>query len=187
MFTWSKHFETKLDMVDDQHKILFTILDKLIACFSSGVPSEGMVDQVLKELVEYSTHHFTYEEEMMLADHIDERHLTLHRMEHHSFCYDLEHLQLHTNVDEDEVQVAERIVSFISSWLAYHILGVDMVMTAQIKAIRGGMSPQQAYETHNKIQQDAAQNRIMLNAVLDLWRGATERCRALETKLASLG
>lgn len=186
MLVWSEHFETHIKTVDEQHQGLFNVLNKLTDSFESGVPSEDMVMQTLQKLMDYAAQHFSDEEAMMTELHIDAHHLSIHRMEHQSFRYDLEHLQLHSNADEDEVQTAERLVRFITSWLVYHILGVDMVMAAQIHAINGGMSAQQAYETHKKIERDSVTTQLILDAALDLWRGATEHCRILEAKLASV-
>ncbi|CAG1022586.1 Bacteriohemerythrin [Patescibacteria group bacterium] len=185
MLIWSEYFATGITTVDDQHQRLFELLNRLIKSFEVGMPDEDMIASVLQELLDYANQHFSDEETLMTEHHIDERHLSIHRMEHKSFNYDLQKLQLHTNVDEDEVQTAERLVRFITSWLIYHILGIDMIMAAQLRAIEQGLSPQQAYESYKKIGRDATTTQLILDAVLDLWRGSTEHCRVLEAKLAS--
>jgi hemerythrin len=107
-------------------------------------------------------------------------------MEHNSFIYDLGRLQLHINVDEDAVQTAEKLVRFVTSWLVYHILGVDQLMAAQVHAIEQGMKPEQAYQTYKSICRDSVSMKLILEAVLDLWRGTTEHCRMLEDELAAI-
>jgi hemerythrin len=185
MLTWSERFETKIELVDTQHQRLCALLNKLADSFEQGCTNEAMVEYTLKELLDYANLHFTDEEAMMQAHHIDERHFNVHHMEHHSFFYDLSRLQLHDSVDEDEIQTAEKLVRFITSWLVYHILGVDKVMAAQISAIEHGMSPAQAYEKFQTIPRDTQTMQLILDAVLDLWRGTTEHCRLLEKKLAN--
>jgi len=186
MFQWSERFETKIELVDTQHKRLCDLLNTLAKKFTVGSPSENEVEQVLKELSAYANLHFTDEEELMNSYHLDPYYLALHLMEHHSFIYDLEHLQLHINLDENEIQTAERLVRFITSWLVYHILGMDQVMAAQMRAIDQGMTPAAAYQSCKDLKRDAATTQLILNAVLDLWRDTAERSRVLEEKLLSL-
>ncbi len=187
MLVWSEHFETKIELVDTQHQRLCVLLNKLCDCFADGkTPSEEVVAQTLQELLDYSHQHFTDEEAMMKEHNMDPHYIALHHMEHNSFIYDLSRLQLHINVDEDEVQTAERLVRFITSWLVYHILGVDQLMAAQIRDIEQGMTPQQAYEANNTLRRDAVTTQLILDAVLDLWRGTAEHCRVLEEKLSIL-
>ncbi|MCX7068278.1 MAG: hemerythrin family protein [Methylococcales bacterium] len=186
MLVWSERFETKIELVDTQHQRLCALLNKLCACFDSGVPSEETVAEALQELLEYSQQHFTDEEEMMKNHNLDSHYIAIHHMEHNSFIYDLSRLQLHISADEDEVQTAEKLVRFITSWLVYHILGVDQLMAAQIRDIEEGMTPEQAYEANQTISRDVGTTQLILNAVLDLWRGTAEHCRVLEEKLCSL-
>ncbi len=186
MLEWSDRFETQIELVDTQHQRLCVLLNKLCDCFSVGSPSEEMVAQTLQELVDYSHQHFTDEEAMMKEHNIDPHFFALHHMEHNSFIYDLSRLQLHINVDENEVQTAEKLVRFITSWLVYHILGVDQIMAAQLRAIEQGMTPEAAYQANKTIARDAATTQLILNAVLDLWRGTAEHCRVLEEKLLAL-
>ena len=122
----------------------------------------------------------------MKNHNLDSHYIAIHHMEHNSFIYDLSRLQLHISADEDEVQTAEKLVRFITSWLVYHILGVDQLMAAQIRDIEEGMTPEQAYEANQTISRDVGTTQLILNAVLDLWRGTAEHCRVLEEKLCSL-
>lgn len=183
MLVWSDHFETKIELVDTQHQRLCSLLNKLGDSFAVGTPSEEVVAQALQELLDYANQHFSDEEALMQSHHIDARHFTLHRMEHNSFIYDLSRLQLHSNVDEDEVQTAERLVRFITSWLVYHILGIDKLMAAQIFAIEQGMTPEAAYLANKTANRDAATTQLILDAVLELWRSSAEHSRVLEAKL----
>jgi hemerythrin len=183
MLVWSELFETKIELVDTQHQRLCVLLNKLADSFTVRSPSEEEVAQALQELLDYANKHFTEEEALMKEHNIDSRHFTIHHMEHNSFIYDLSNLQLHINVDENEVQTAERLVRFITSWLVYHILGIDKLMAAQIFAIEQGMTPEAAYLANKTLNRDAATTQLILDAVLDLWRGTAEHCRLLEEKL----
>lgn len=186
MIEWSERFETQIELVDTQHQRLCALLNRLADRFTNGSPSEDEVAQALQELLDYAHQHFADEEEMMKSYQMDPHYLAIHHMEHNSFIYDLSRLQLHINVDENEVQTAEKLVRFITSWLVYHILGVDQLMAAQIRAIEQGMTPEAAYQTYKTMARDATTTQLILNSVLDLWRGTAEHCRVLEEKLADL-
>ena len=113
MLVWSDRFETKIELVDTQHKRLCALLNRLADSFAHNMPNEAMVARALQELLDYAHQHFSDEEALMTTHHIDLRHFNIHQMEHHSFIYDLSRLQLHSNIEDDEVQTAEKLVRFI--------------------------------------------------------------------------
>lgn len=186
MLTWSDSFATKIESVDIQHQKLFELLEKLSNSFKKGGPSEVMVNETLQELIDYADKHFVDEELLMLHSKLDPRHVNIHRMEHKSFIYDTKSMWEHLCTEEDVVAVSEKLVRFITSWLIFHILGIDQTMAAQIFAIQHGATPEQAFEARHTIKYDSAVTRLMLDSVLDLWHMSLERCHKLEEKLAAL-
>jgi hemerythrin len=186
MLVWTESFDTKIELVDTQHKKLFELLNRLSDSFVAGMPERAMVDAILKELMAYADKHFVDEELLMLHSHLDARHVNVHRMEHKSFMYDVQNMYEHLCTEDDLQEVSEKLLSFITSWLTYHILGIDQIMAAQIIAIHHGMMPEQAYELRHTVKYDAATTRLMLDSVLDLWRMSMERYHKLEAKLAEL-
>jgi hemerythrin len=186
MVAWTESFATHIDIVDTQHKKLFELLDELAESYNKTGPDVMSVDEVLRLLVAYADKHFFDEELLMLHCRIDQRHVSIHRMEHKSFMFDVDNMWTHLSSEEDLLLLIEKLVSFITSWLTYHILGTDMVMVAQMNAIQQGQAPGQAYEQHHSIQFTPAVTRQMMDAVLSLWRASAERCLKLEEKLAAL-
>lgn len=182
MLAWSYRFSTKIELVDTQHKRLFDLLNVLADSFQKEGPGEALINDALHQLVNYANKHFTEEEELMKEHQLDSRHFDIHHLEHKAFMYDIERLQNYLSIEE----AAEKLVSFITSWLTYHILSVDQVMAAQIFAIEAGMSPEQAYDTHHIVPFDAVVTRMMLNSVLDLWHNSMARCNKLEDKVTEL-
>ncbi|MFZ2450221.1 MAG: hypothetical protein CTY16_15945 [Methylobacter sp.] len=186
MLVWSDSFATKIEIVDTQHKKLFELLNRLPECVASGRPDPEMIDSILKELMAYADKHFVDEELLMAHHHLDPRHINVHRMEHKSFMYDVQNMWEHLSLEEDLTEVSEKLVRFVTSWLTYHILGIDQVMALQIFAIHHGETPEQAYELRHTIKYDSATTHLMLDSVLDLWHMSMDRCHRLETKLAAL-
>ena len=61
IFPWNRNFETGIDDIDQQHKVLVNILNRLAWHFASDT-SELTPDQILDELLTYAAFHFEYEE-----------------------------------------------------------------------------------------------------------------------------
>jgi len=186
MLTWSDCFCTHIEIVDEQHKKLFELLEELSESFQQGGPNQALIEQALKELLDYANKHFVEEELLMLHSKLDARHVNLHRMEHKSFIYDITSMSEHLFTEEDLVETSERLVRFITSWLTFHILGIDQIMASQIFAIQRGASPEQAYENLVNKKYDYNTMHLIMDSVLDLWHMSLERCHKLETKLAAL-
>ncbi|PPD42028.1 MAG: hypothetical protein CTY16_15380 [Methylobacter sp.] len=174
---------TKIELVDVQHQKLFELLTKLSEGFGQGSPNEKLIGDALQELMAYADKHFLEEELLMLRSKLDPRHIKIHRMEHRSFMYDAKSMWEHLCVEEDLASVAEKLVRFITSWLIFHILGIDKTMSTQIFAIQHGASPEQAYEARHAVKYDADITHMMLDSVLDLWHLSLERCHKLEEEL----
>lgn len=186
MLSWSDGFATKIELADLQHQKLFELLNKLSDSFKQGGPTEAIINDALQELIAYADKHFVDEELLMLHSKLDPRHVNIHRMEHKSFIYDTQNMWEHLRTEEDVMDVGEKLVRFITSWLTFHLLGMDQTMAAQLIAIQHGATPEQAYELRSQVKYDAAVTRLMLNSVLDLWHVSLERCHQLEQKLAAL-
>lgn len=186
MLIWSDSFATKIELVDFQHQKLFELLNRLSGSFEQDNPSEAMVNETLKELFDYADKHFVEEELLMLHNKLEPRHISIQRMEHRSFLYDIKRMSEHLYTTDDFLDISEKLVCFITSWLTFHILGTDRSMAAQIVAIQHGATPEQAYDLRNTVKYDAAVTHLMLNSVMDLWHLSLERCHKLEEELAAL-
>ena len=183
MFVWSNKFETKIDIVDTQHKNLFDLLNKLSLNIKQDNLSYEDINNSIKILVHYTESHLNDEELLMKESRIDNRHLTRHRMEHSSFLYDVSLFDDITSSDDRRVTgKAIKLVRFITFWLIFHILGTDMQMASQMANIKAGMTPQQAFDILKDFKHDPATINIMLDAVINLWLDAKERCNQLEKK-----
>jgi hemerythrin len=186
MFEWSEKFETHIEIVDTQHKKLVALINQLCQGIETHSLSEDVINTIFMELVEYAEKHFSDEEQLMLEIQVSEKHTSLHKMEHHSFIYDIERMRNYFSPDTDIIESGERLLQFIIAWLTYHILGMDQMMAAQIHDIKQGISPDKSYELHKKGECDITTTRLLFNAVLKMWKQCNEHCHQLERELASL-
>ncbi|PZN78669.1 MAG: hypothetical protein DM484_12355 [Candidatus Methylumidiphilus alinenensis] len=187
MFIWSDTFNTNIELVDLQHKNLFQLLNKLSLNIKQDNISYEDVNNSIKLLIHYTENHLRDEELLMMESRIDKRHLTKHRMEHNSFLYDVGLFSDITSSDDRRItRKATNLVRFITYWLIFHILGTDMLMSAQLTNIKAGMSPQQAFDMLKDHKIDPATVNLMLDAIINLWLDAKERCNQMEIKVTEL-
>ncbi len=187
MFIWSDTFNTNIELVDLQHKNLFQLLNKLSLNIKQDNISYEDVNNSIKLLIHYTENHLRDEELLMMESRIDKRHLTKHRMEHNSFLYDVGLFSDITSSDDRRItRKATNLVRFITYWLIFHILGTDMLMAAQLTNIKAGMSPQQAFDMLKDHKIDPATVNLMLDAIINLWLDAKERCNQMEIKVTEL-
>ena len=187
MFIWSDTFNTNIELVDLQHKNLFQLLNKLSLNIKQDDISYEDVNNSIKLLIHYTENHLHDEELLMVESRIDKRHLTRHRMEHNSFLYDVGLFSDITSSDDRRItRKATNLVRFITYWLIFHILGTDMLMSAQLTNIKAGMSPQQAFDMLKDHKIDPATVNLMLDAIINLWLDSKERCNQMEIKVTEL-
>ncbi|WP_024297834.1 bacteriohemerythrin [Methylomicrobium lacus] len=183
MLTWSTVFETKLELIDTQHKTLF----EMVSALTNVAPAERTeqrLDQILDALFDYTQEHFVDEEVLMTHYKLDEQYMRLQHMEHKSFIYDITQMRSRVTDAEDLSEQFDRVARFATSWLVYHTLRVDLMIPKQIVLIRHGKTPAEAFAMVKQGGCSPEVSKLVLDAVLHLWDEAMERVHALEGQLA---
>ncbi len=201
-FVWDRHFETGIASVDDQHRRLVDLINRLADSFVVDAPeSTHTVHAVFDRLVEYAREHFGDEENLMRNESLCPEYIDHHCRVHRDFSTQLELLWSSRNAMREAREV---LLGFLVAWLGFHILGEDHVMAMQIDAIRGGMRPDAAYQrvrtradldrgTHALI--DAVQslyhalslqNHALVEANIRLEERVSERTRELDASNSAL-
>ena len=143
-FEWGSHFETNIKEVDGQHKILVNLINELSELLMTNTATKLDIQNIINQLLEYTTYHFEQEESLMLAVQIDSRHFDIHIQNHKDFVN--EAIQMSKSISTVLNQDSKDVLDFLTHWLTYHILGIDQNMAKQVKAIQSGISPKDAYE-----------------------------------------
>ena len=183
MLVWSGSFETKIDVVDKHHKEIFLMLNKLINKMQQGNIGHEDIDSTVHLLIHHTKNNFHHEELLMLESHVDQRHSSMHHMEHQSFIYDVDTFSETSGAYDRRITgKVEKLVRFMTFWLTYHTLGTDKLMAAQIANIKSGMTPQQAYDSLKDQKQDPVTVKMIQDSLLNLWLESKERCAQLEKK-----
>ncbi|MBI5784481.1 MAG: response regulator [Rhodocyclales bacterium] len=165
IFPWSSDFETGIEFMDAQHQTLVRLLNILARKLVD--PASAMAcDGVLDELSEYAVYHFESEEALMRqflpGDAMEAGHLCTHQ----DFVTEIGRLKALAESETDGAPI-ERIVGFLSHWLAYHILDVDRRMAMVVRAVQAGTPLAEA-----KLQADRAMSgavRKLIEAVLGMY------------------
>ena len=165
IFPWNNNFATGIDLIDQQHKRLIELLNLLVShlAFQSDVPT---LNSIFDELKNYTAFHFSEEEEIWKQNFPDDEWLILHQNAHCDFIAEVirlkgeEHIKPLDNVIED-------IVSFLTQWLASHILEVDKRMFMVVLALAEGKPLMQAKNDANQEMAGAA--RILIDTVMTMY------------------
>ena len=117
---WNSNLSVGVEMFDEQHKKLISIINKLYDAMKEKKGKE-VLEEVFNELVEYTKTHFKSEEDMMMK---------------FNYPYYAEHLKEHNDLTKTAMDLIEKYkkgdlfvtietLNFLKEWLSHHILETD--------------------------------------------------------------
>lgn len=142
IFPWNSNFETGLEDIDGQHRVLVDILNRLAWHFASSSSEEDGL-YLLDELIAYASYHFEYEEGIWKKSFGESEIFGSHHESHQVFFTRIQALRQSTAPEED---VLAALFDYLTRWLAYHILESDRRMALTVKALEAGKSLKEARE-----------------------------------------
>ncbi len=191
LFPWSSQFETGIATIDEQHRMLVAILNRL-AWHLSAEEDDLQASQVLDELLAYADYHFRSEEGIWKQYFAGSSIETNHHKAHEHFFEQVRYYQQRRH-QGNETTLAE-MLDFLTRWLAFHILESDRRMALMTFAIQTGHSLEEAAEEADRTL--GGSTAVMVQAILEIYgklSGSTlqlmrERAarRALEEELREL-
>jgi hemerythrin len=175
-FQWDECFVTGITMVDEQHHELVNIMNRFgEVLMQANESTQAELDRVFGELSDYSRYHFQEEETMMHAIGLDSRHVKHHCEEHAKFLQDV--TRMHAATGHADRQGGSRLLTYLTNWLAYHILGTDQIMALLIAAVGQGKSQHDAYLDAQHGRDPATA--MLLHSMTTLFNEVTDSNRAL--------
>ena len=133
MISWETQYELGIKSIDDQHKELVNIINKMAALLieaKQGVDIYDEVVAVIGDLKKYTIYHFKYEEN--LFDQYSYEYKDTHKAEHDKLVNDIEELDL-SSFDEDQIKHTNDLLKFLITWLYKHISGSDFLYRDLLK------------------------------------------------------
>jgi len=128
-FQWNERYSTGIQVIDEQHRELFRIVDHLRQSLQQGV-SGSAVEAMLQELIHSSERHFATEESYM--GKVGYPDLTQHMSEHASMLTSLH--ELLAKFKESGQTMALMVPTFMEGWLKHHISDGDFGFVTFLKA-----------------------------------------------------
>ena len=130
---WKESYRVGIDFVDEQHKELFIATEKLLRIIESPDEEERKKEgeATVKFLKNYATKHFSEEEAYQASiSYSDiEAHKTLHRI----FVTTVINLEEKLIKNDYSAAIMKEIAGFLTTWLIYHIAGVDQKLKRKEK------------------------------------------------------
>jgi hemerythrin len=175
LFNWTDNFLTGLDFVDLQHQELVSLINNLAVLILNGSQiSQASFKAAHQALLDYTRYHFKEEIIQMKALNLDIRHREYHAKEHQTFIQMIRDMDLgpHTSTQQNS-----ELLTWLTNWLAYHILGTDQSMARQIHLIQQGSTPSQAYEDDQRLT--ASSSEPLVAALKTLFQTVCKRNQSL--------
>lgn len=180
IFPWDNNFNTGVVEIDEQHKKLVLLLNKLASqvAFKSD-PLQ--LNEIFDELTAYTVYHFKTEEDIwhkyLPNDKLETEHIEIHK----KFISDL--LQLKNSQKNNSIEkVSEDVLSFLTRWLASHILETDRNMAYLIMALKSGLNLSDAKVKAN--EQMSGGTKVLIEIILSIYGSLSSNTLHLMRELA---
>ena len=138
IFPWNEHFNTGLPKIDQQHQKLVQLLNRVASCVAFGSDAETLTT-VFEDLEKYAVYHFRTEEEIWRRYLPNDALEADHEKAHGNFIEVILKLKGETGSNP-----TWDLLTFITRWLAAHILQSDRHLSMIVRALQSGLSLEQA-------------------------------------------
>lgn len=173
---WNSSFATGIEIIDEQHKQLVSLINDLAHEYVYGSVA-GEMERILDSLIDYTVYHFETEEtlwdEVLSHDEFLEGHLKTHK----GFVDKV--LSIRSKIETDDSRkLIDNLLSFLTSWLAHHILYEDKRFSLVFLQVREGVE----LEVAKKKSTEAMSGRTsgLIQSVLSMYKELSSRTLALE-------
>jgi len=172
IFPWNPHLETGVALVDEQHRKLVQLLNRLAQQHVQGA-SQAQIHAILGELADYARYHFETEEGIWQSLLAGDDALTQHIQSHQRFFAHISELQ---QSNKPFQAVLDDLFAYLTQWLAYHILDNDKRMALVLRGVHDGLSLEAAHQQADA--QMLGATAVLIQTVLAMYQ--TVSAQALE-------
>lgn len=165
IFPWNENFNTGIPQIDEQHKKLVQLLNRLASyvAFHDGLPD---LEQIFDELADYAIYHFQEEERIWHQYLPDEAVELEHKRIHQVFVETIAVTKAKIRTTSENI-IIEELLSFLTRWLATHILENDRFLAAIVINLQSGTAMEQAkIEARERLGGDT---KILIELILSIY------------------
>ncbi len=130
-FQWDDSLSVGVDVIDAQHKGMFTRVDNLLNAILKGEDSRETV-KVVTFLADYVVKHFKAEEDLMLKHNYDG--YTKQKEEHVKFTKDFMNVKKEFDINDISSLQVVLVQNMVCNWLKSHIENEDKKIGEFLKA-----------------------------------------------------
>ncbi len=119
-FSWKDSYSLKISEIDEQHKVLISIINDLYEAFVNKEHA-SKIDEIISRMADYASMHFGTEEEYFekfgykqAPEHITEHEKFIEKV--YNFMYDYKN---------NKTALTYEVLTFLQKWLTNHILISD--------------------------------------------------------------
>ncbi|TAK59650.1 bacteriohemerythrin [Methylobacter sp.] len=175
VFPWNKNFEVGVPLIDEQHQKLVDLLNVLAGhlAYQSDMPT---LNNVFNDLAEYAIYHFQAEERIWHTFFPEDAWETKHKDDHRRFLATVNRIMGSKTIRPLD-QVIEEILTFLTQWLAFHILDTDMRMAKVVLAVQSGKPLNQAKKQAD--QEMSGAMKVLIETMLSMYDALSSRTMQL--------
>jgi len=164
IFPWNENFETGIEEIDEQHKTLIMLLNKLANSLTQDETFE--IEETFAELAEYAKYHFESEEAIWKKYIHEQSLIDEHKDSHDSFLPEVIKIK-EENSHKSIHEIIEEILLFLIRWLAFHIIDEDKRLALVIKSIQEGKEINEAkFISNHKM---SGSMKVLIEAILSMY------------------
>lgn len=179
IFPWSENFNTGLPQVDEQHRRLVQLVNVLGSHVAFGSEAPKLIS-LLDELTEYTHYHFRTEEDIWHRYFTGDPAEIEHHRAHETFIEALTGFKNKANAIPLE-SLLEDILTFLTRWLAFHILEDDKRMAMLVFYIQSGMTIENA---RAKVSQEmSGASKVLIETVMTMYDSLSKKSLQLAKEI----
>ncbi|WP_346917202.1 hemerythrin family protein [Clostridium sp.] len=127
MYEMKEEFKTGIEIIDNEHKMLFEIADKIYELLNNEfiMDKYDRIVNLIQELKGYAALHFRDEEAYM--ESINYKKMFTQKIDHDNFIKKLNEIDLN-EIDENQHKYILDLLEFVNQWLVSHILEKDKLI-----------------------------------------------------------
>lgn len=129
LFTWNEKYSVHVENMDNQHKRLFELINRLHEAMSTG-KGNAELGEILNGLKDYTVTHFADEEKYM--ESFGYTGLAEQKKQHKIFVDKIS--EYATELNEKKLGLSIEVLNFLKDWLVHHIQNIDTKYTENFHA-----------------------------------------------------
>lgn len=119
---WSPEYNVHINKIDEQHKKLIGIINKLYEALADEAGVKELIRKVIEDLLDYTKYHFGTEEDLMRNS--GHPNFLKHKAEHNNFVKKV--VEFQESYEKGNIlALRSDVIRFLRDWLSHHILTVD--------------------------------------------------------------